>query len=286
MAIVVTGATGRLGRLVVESLLERGVAPAEILATGRSVEKLADLAERGVGVRALDFGDVPGDAFAAGDVVLLVSGSEVGQRVEQHRNVIDAAAKAGVARIVYTSAPSADDTTLILAPEHAATEQLIRESGLPFTVLRNSWYTENYLPAFQQAAVTGVVPASAGEGRVASAPVADYAEAAAVVLSGDGHENEVLELSGDVAWSFDELAAVFAEVLGHEVEYQRLSPEQHLAALAGAGLDDGTAGFVVGLDQNIADGLLAVTTGELGKLLERPTTPLAETVRTWAFFGS
>jgi NAD(P)H dehydrogenase (quinone) len=282
MAIVVTGATGRLGRLAVEALLTRGVAPGDLVATGRAVEKLADLRDRGVGVAALDYADVPGDLFSAGDVVVLVSGSEVGQRVTQHGNVIDAAMKAGVSRLIYTSAPAADDTTLVLAPEHAATEQLVRESGLPYTFLRNGWYTENYQPAFQQAAETGVVMASAGEGRVASAEIADYAEAIAVVASTQGHEHAVYELSGDVAWSYEELARVFAEVLGREVVYRALTPEEHLSALREAGLDEGTAGFVVALDQNTAEGLLAVTTGELSRLIGRPTTPLAETVRSWA----
>jgi NAD(P)H dehydrogenase (quinone) len=284
MSIVVTGATGHLGRLTVEGLLERGVDPAEIVATGRSVEKLSDLAERGVRVERLDFDDVPESVswLGAGDVVLLVSGSEVGKRVAQHTAVVELAQRAGVGRIVYTSAPAADDTTLVLAPEHAATERVIRASGLPFTFLRNGWYDENYVAAFDQAKATGVVVGSAGDGRVASAPRADYAEAAAVVLSSDGHDDAVYELSGDVAWTLDALAATFGEVLGREVTYQRLTPEEHRQVLIGAGLDEGTAGFVVALDQNTAEGLLAVTTGDLAKLLGRPTVPLVESVRSWA----
>jgi NAD(P)H dehydrogenase (quinone) len=282
VAIVVTGATGRLGRLAVERLLERGVAPAEIVATGRSVERLADLAERGVRVAAFDYSDVPAGVLSQGDVLLLVSGSEIGRRVEQHRNVVDAAVTAGVGRIVYTSAPSATDTTLVIAPEHAATERAIRDSGLPHTFLRNGWYTENYEQAFGQAAQTGAVVASAGPGRVASAPIADFAEAAAVVASTEGHDDAVYELSGDVAWSYDDLAATFAEVLGREVGYRSLTPEEHRAALLEAGLDEGTADFLVALDRNTAEGLLAVTTGELTKLLGRPTVALIDTVRTWA----
>ncbi|WP_028643488.1 SDR family oxidoreductase [Nocardioides sp. URHA0020] len=284
MSYVVTGATGQLGRLVVESLLERGVDPAEIVATGRSVERLSDLAERGVRVETLDFDDVPESApwLAAGDVVLLVSGSEVGQRVPQHTAVVELAKRSGAARIVYTSAPAADDTTLVLAPEHAATERVIRDSGLPFTFLRNGWYTENYVPTVDQARATGVVAGSAGDGRIASAPRADFADAAAVVLSTDGHDNAVYELSGDVAWSFDELAAVLTDVLGREVAYQRLTPAEHHAALVGAGLDEGTAGFVVALDQNAAEGVLGVTTGHLSQLIGRPTVPLAETVGSWS----
>ena len=284
MSIVVTGATGHLGRLVVESLLERGVDPADVVATGRSVERLADLADRGVRVEALDFDAVPESApwLAAGDVVLLVSGSEFGRRVEQHAAVVDLAKRSGAARIVYTSAPAADDTTLALAPEHAATERVIRDSGLPFTLLRNGWYTENYLSAFEQARATGVVAGSAGDGRIASAPRSDYAAAAAAVLTTDGHENAVYELSGDVAWSFDELAAAFGAALGREVTYQRLTPEVHRQVLLDAGLDEGTAGFVVALDRDAADGLLGVTTGELAKLIGRPTVPMPETVSSWS----
>ena len=284
MSIVVTGATGQLGRLTVEALLERGIDPAEVVATGRSVEKLADLAERGVRVERLDFDDVPASVpwLSAGDVLLLVSGSEVGKRVPQHTAVVELAQRAGVSRIVYTSAPAADDTTLVLAPEHAATERVIRASGLPFTFLRNGWYDENYLPAFEQAKATGVVVGNAGDGRVASAPRADYAEAAAVVLSTDGHDDAVYELSGDVAWTLDDLAATFGDVLGREVTYQRLTAEQHRAALLEHGLPEEIAGLLVAIDDNIAEGLVAVTTGELTKLLGRPTVPLAETVKTWA----
>lgn len=284
MSYVVTGATGHLGRLVVEALLDKGIAPADVVATGRSVDRLADLADRGVRVEHLDFGAVP-DAvpwLAAGDVVLLVSGSEVGQRVPQHTAVVELARRSGAARMVYTSAPAADDTDLVLAPEHAATERVIRDSGLPFTFLRNGWYTENYRQAFDRARETGVVAGNTADGRVASAPRSDFAEAAAVVLTTDGHEGAAYELSGDVAWDFDELAAAFADALGRDVTYQRLTAEQHRQALLDAGLDEGTAGFVVALDQNIADGLVAVTSGELATLLGRPTVPLRETVSSWS----
>jgi len=285
MSIVITGATGHLGRLVVESLLQRGAEG--IVATGRSAERLADLgdlAERGVRLERLDFDDVPDsvDWLAAGDVLLLVSGSEVGRRVPQHRAVVELAARSGVRRIVYTSAPAADDTTLAVAPEHAATEALIRESGVPFTFLRNGWYTENYLPTFEQARASGVVLGSAGEGRVASAPRSDFAEAAAVVLTTDGHEGAVYELFGDAGWTYGELAATFAGVLDREVTYRSLSPDEHRDALLAAGLDEGTAGFVVALDQDIAAGLLGLTTGDLARLLGRPTVPLRDTVGSWA----
>ena len=281
MAIVVTGVTGPFGRKVVEHLLARGVEPGEILATARRPEALEDLAERGVRTARLDYDDVDPAVLSAGDVVLLVSGNEFGSRAAQHGNVVKAAAGAGVERIVYTSAPSADDTTLAVAPEHAATEKLISDSGLPATILRNGWYTENYQQTLDQARGTGAVVASAGDGAVASAPREDFAEAAALVLSTSGHEGAVYELSGDEAWTFADLAAVFGDVLGSEVAYRPVSSEEHHEVLVGAGLDEGTAGFVVALDQNIAEGLLAVRTGDLSLLLGRPTTPMPVTVASW-----
>jgi len=282
MAIVVTAATGHLGRKVVEQLLARGVDPAGILATARRPEGLADLGERGVRTARLDYDDVDPAVFSAGDVVLLVSGSEMGRREAQHGNVVKAAAAAGVERIVYTSAPSATDTTLVLAPEHAATERLIAESGLPSTIVRNGWYTENYLQTFEQARESGAVVASAGDASVASASRDDYAEAAAVVLTTEGHEGAVYELSGDEAWAYDDLAAAFGEALGREVAYRPVTPEEHREILLGVGLDEGTAGFVVALDQNTAEGLLAVRTGDLSRLIGRPTTPMPVTVASWA----
>ncbi|MCI0156065.1 SDR family oxidoreductase [Leifsonia shinshuensis] len=277
MTIVVTGATGHLGRLTVDSLLERGVPAAEIRAAGRSAERLAPLAALGVQTAVIDFErpETLDAAFADADALLLVSGSEVGQRIPQHRNAIEAAARSNVGRIVYTSAPRATDTDLILAPEHAETERLLAASGLPVTVLRNNWYTENYTGQVDTAAATGELVGSAAAGRVASASRKDYAEAAAVVLTTDGHEGAVYELGGDVAWTFDDLATVIGELLGRPVGYRSVTPEEHAAALREAGLDEGTAGFVVALDGNIRDGALAEVTGTLSELIGRPTTPLA-----------
>ncbi|MBF4568091.1 SDR family oxidoreductase [Plantibacter sp. VKM Ac-2880] len=284
MSLVVTGATGHLGHLVVEHLLARGTDPASIVATGRRTEALADLAAQGVRTAKVDFADPAtlDAALEAGDTVLLVSSSEVGQRVAQHANVIDAAKRADVARIVYTSASKADTSPLILAPEHKATEELIRASGVPFTILRNGWYTENYGQAVDQAKATGSFVGSVGDGLVSSASRTDYAEAAAVVLTTDGHEGAVYELSGDVAWSQPELAQAIGEVIGREVVYQDLSPEDHTKALLAAGLDEGTAGFVVALDGNTRDGLLGDTSGDLSRLIGSPTTPLVEGLRPLA----
>ncbi|OIQ84103.1 quinone oxidoreductase 2 [mine drainage metagenome] len=278
MSVVVTGATGHLGRLVVENLLADGVAPERVIATGRRVEALADLAERGVQVRRADLAEPASlvSAFAGADDVLLVSGSEVGRRVEQHANALEAIRTVGARRVVYTSAPRADSTALVLAPEHKATEELIRASGLAFTILRNNWYTENYLGDLAQAGATGELVSSVGAGRVASAPRSDYAAAAAVVLTGSEHDGAVYELSGDEAWDFDELAAAFATITGRPVVHRRVTPEERLQGLLAAGLDEGTAGFVVALEGNTRDGDLAGTRGELRQLLGRPTVGLVD----------
>lgn len=284
MSLVITAATGQLGNLVIDALLRSGVAAASITGTGRTEQKLAHLAERGIRTAVADYSDQAAleSAFAGADAVLLISGSEVGQRVAQHATVINAAKAAGVGRIVYTSAPRATTSELILAPEHKATEELIAASGIPATILRNGWYTENYAGALGQAAATGEIAASVGDGRVASASRADYAEAAAVVLADASHAGKVYELSGDVAWTHAELAEAAAEVLQRPVSFRALSPEEHLAALGQAGLDEGTAGFVVALDGNIRDGLLAETSGDLARLIGRPTTPLRDGLKAAA----
>ena len=275
MTILVTGASGNYGRLAIQSLLEKGVPASEIVAGARTPEKAEGL---GVRVVPLDYTDSASiDAALEGvDSVLLVSSSEVGQRAAQHANVIAAAANAGVKHLVYTSAPAATTSALILAPEHKATEEAIAASGIPATILRNAWYTENYLGTLATARDTGAVLTSAGEGRVSSASRKDYAEAAAVVLSEPGHIGQVYELSGDTAWSFADFAQTAAGIIGSPVALLSVTPEEHAVALAGFGLDEGTVGFVVGLDGNIRDGLLGVTTGDLGRLIKRPTTPLAE----------
>ena len=281
MTILVTGAAGQLGRLIVESLLERGASADQIVAGARDVSKAADL-----GVRAvhLDYTDPASIAAALDgvDSVVLVSGSEVGQRVAQHQAVIDAAAAAGVSKFVYTSAPKATTSDLVLAPEHKATEEAIAASGLPAVILRNNWYTENYVRDLATAAETGVLSSGAGDGRVASASRKDYADAVAVVLLEDGHIGEVYELGGDVAWTYSDLAAAFSEILGREVTYVPLSFDEQVAALRGFGLDEGTVGFVAALDAGIRGGALADTDGTLSRLIGRPTTPLVEGLRAAA----
>ena len=284
MTIVVTGATGNLGRLVIDNLIARGVDPADIRAVGRNAAKVEALAELGVETAVIDFEDrstlVP--AFTGADALLLVSGSEVGKRMPQHTNAVDAAVASGVGRIVYTSAPHADTTDLGVAPEHKATEELLRASGIPVTILRNNWYTENYVGPLEQARQTGTVVSSVGDGRIASATRNDYADAAAVTLSTSGHDGKVYELAGDVAWSFYDLASAFTEIIGSKVVYTPMDPDEYVGVLTAAGLDEGTAGFVVALDQSIRNGALADATGDLSSLIGRPTTSLVDGLRAAA----
>ncbi|MEU9315309.1 SDR family oxidoreductase [Streptomyces sp. NPDC048295] len=279
MSIVVTGATGALGRLVVEQLLAT-VPASEVVAVVRDEEKAAALAARGIELRIADY-DRPEslkDVFRAGDRVLLISGSEVGRRVPQHTAVIDAAKAAGVAQLAYTGVLGGPDADFRLADEHKATEQLILDSGLPHTFLRNGWYTENYTANLAPVLEHGAVVANAGDGRVASATRADYAAAAAAVLTGEGHIGAVYELSGDVAWSLAEYAAEISKATDKEIAYKNVPASVHQEILVGAGVPEFFAEILVDVDEAIGRGLLATTSGDLARLTGRPTTPLAETV--------
>ncbi|GAB3172324.1 SDR family oxidoreductase [Streptomyces incanus] len=278
MSIVVTGATGNLGRHVVEQLLEK--VPAEqVTAVVRSPEKAADLAERGVRLAVADY-NVPetlDDVFAAGDKVLLISGNEFDKgRVQQHRRVIEAAKAAGVALLAYTSAPKT--LTAALADDHRGTERALLDSGVPYVLLRNGWYhevyTENLAPVLEHNAVV----AAAGEGRISSAARADYAAAAVTVLTGEGHENKTYELGGDEAWSLAEYAAELSRQTGKEIAYKPVTVEELTGILAGAGLPEPVAAVFAGADASIAKGELVVTSGALARLIGRPTTPLADAI--------
>ncbi|PWB96946.1 SDR family oxidoreductase [Homoserinimonas hongtaonis] len=277
MVFAVAGATGHLGRLVLDSLLDLGVAPGDIVAIGRDTAKVSDFVAKGVVARSADYSDrgALDEALAGVDRLLLISGSEVGRRVKQHKNVIDAAKHAGVGFIAYTSAPHADTSTLALAPEHKATEAMVRASEIPYALLRNNWYTESYVQVAEQAKYTGLIIASLGDGRIASASRRDYAEGAARVLVAEAHEGQTYEFAGDTAWGYDELAEVVSEIVGREVTYKRVSSKEHRKILSKAGLDMGTAAFVVTLDTNTRDGALADANPTLSTILGRPTTPLA-----------
>lgn len=281
MTILVTGASGHLGHLVVDALLQRGASASDIIASGRDVAKLSDLADRGVRTARVDFDDPATIAAALDgvDTVLLISASEPGKRYPGHKNVIDAAVSAGVAKFVYTSLSKATTFDWPLGAEHHATEEALVASGLPTVILRNDWYLENYAADVQRAAESGVIAAAVGDATVAAAARADYADAAAVALLEDGHLGKVYELAGDVAFSYDDLAAAAAEVLGRDVTYVRLTHDELVTGLKGAGLDEQIAQFVAGLDDGIREGVLSSTDGTLSRLIGRPTTTLVDGLR-------
>ena len=278
MSIVVTGATGHLGRLVVEALLDRGVPGGQMVATGRRTEPLADLAERGVVVRRADFDDPASlrEAFTGAERLLLVSGSEPGRRIEQHGNAIDAAKAAGVRHIAYTSIVRADTSSLLLAADHRGTEELLAASGVPHTLLRNAWYFENYTPQLPVYLEHGIV-GSVGAARISAAARADYAEAAAAVLTGEGHEGAIYELGG-ASFTMAELAEVVSTATGRTVTYTDLPVEQYAQVLVAAGLPEPVAAVFADGDRGAAAGELLVDGSDLEKLIERTPTPLADVV--------
>ncbi|MFE1593797.1 NAD(P)H-binding protein [Nocardia sp. NPDC058705] len=265
MTVAVTAAGGKLGRLVVEALLDAGERPVAIV---RDPQKVADLAARGADVRQASYDDPAAlDAALVGvDRVLLISGNEFGRRIAQHTNVIRAAERAGVELLAYTSIPRADSNPMVLAAEHRGTEEALATASVPTVLLRNSWYWENYGGAVAHAAQTGVLHGAMGAGRVSGAARADYAEAAARVLTTAGHEGRIYELGGDEALTGEDLAAA----VGENVRYENLAQDDYAAALRAAGLDDQVAAALSDADARIGEGFLEVNTGDLTKLLGRP----------------
>ena len=278
--IAITGATGQLGRLVLQNLLKT-VPAAQIVAAVRSPEKAADLAALGVQVRQADYAQ-PATleaAFQGVDKLLLISSSEVGQRAPQHAAVIAAAQKAGVKLLAYTSILRADSSPLGLAAEHKETEAMLRASGIPFVLLRNGWYTENYTASVPAALQYGAVMGSAKDGRIASAARADYAAAAAAVLTKDGQAGQVYELAGDTAYTLSELAAEIAKQSGKPVVYNDLPEAAYAAALVQVGLPEGFAALLADSDVGASKGGLFDDGHQLSQLIGRPTTPLADVVK-------
>jgi NAD(P)H dehydrogenase (quinone) len=283
MSIVITGATGQLGRLVIADLIAAGTPAGDITAVARSEEKAADLVAQGVRPHVGDY-DRPetfADLFRPEDRVLLISGTDVGRRAAQHGVVIDAARTAGVAQFAYTGVFGGPKADFLLAADHRATEELILDSGLPYTFLRNGWYTE--APGLvadlagvveRGAIVNSVVPGS----RLATAARADYAAAAAAVLRTDGHLGTAYELSGDAAWTFEEFAEELTRQSGTKVVHNAVSPEEQKAILTSVGIPEGFADVLVDVDAAISRGALAGTPGDLARLIGRPTTPLAASI--------
>lgn len=278
--IAITGATGQLGQYVIESLLKT-VPASQIVAIVRNPAKATALSQQGITVRQADYSDEAAltTALQGIDKLLLISSSEVGQRAPQHRNVINAAQAAHVKFIAYTSLLHADTSPLGLADEHVATEKMLAESGIAYALLRNGWYTENYLASAPAALEHGVFIGAAGEGTIASATRADYAAAAARVISEDGHAGKTYELAGDTGWTLSQLAAELAKQSGKKVVYQNLSEADFAAALKGVGLPAGLADMLADSDTGASKGGLFDDSHTLSKLIGRPTTSLADSVK-------
>lgn len=279
--IAITGATGQLGQHVIEYLLKT-VSASQIVAIVRNPAKADALSKQGITVRQADYTDQA--AFTAAltgvEKLLLISSSEVGQREPQHKNVINAAKAAGVKFIAYTSLLHADKSPLGLADEHVATEKALADSGIPYALLRNGWYTENYLASAPPAIEHGVFIGAAGDGKIAAATRADYAAAAATVIAQDGHAGNVYELAGDSAWTLSELAAELSKQSGKPVTYQNMSEADFAAALKGVGLPAGLADMLADSDTGASKGGLFDDSHTLSKLIGRATTPLAESVKS------
>ncbi|MFC8508868.1 SDR family oxidoreductase [Streptomyces sp. NPDC057411] len=279
MPIVVTGATGQLGRLTVEALLRRGIPAPDIIATGRDIAGIKDLADRGITVRRADFADTDGlaEAFAGADRLLLVSASvPVDERVANHRRVIDAAASAGVSLVAYTSTTHADTATTVIGATHGETEAYLRDRGIPSVLLRNGWYLENYTSQLPQILQNGAVVGAAGEGRISAASRADYAEAAAVVLTSEGHTGAVYELGGDESFTLTELAAAITAAAGEQVTYADLPVSDFARLLASAGLPAELAEVLADADRGMSRGEMYTDSGDLRRLIGRPPVALAE----------
>ncbi|ACH39881.1 NmrA-like family protein [Citrifermentans bemidjiense Bem] len=273
--IVVTGATGQLGRLVIASLLKK-VPASRIVAAVRNPDKAKDLANLGVQVRRADY-DLPESwesALVDAEKVLLISSSEVGKRIGQHRTVIDAARRAGVKLLAYTSLLRADSSPLGLAAEHVATETMIRDSGISFVMLRNGWYTENYAASIAPAVEHGTFYGSAGDGRIASAARADYAEAAVAVLTTEAEGGRVYELAGDTAYTLNEFAAEISRQYGKPVNYVNLPELEYKKLLVSVGLPEPFAALLADSDSGAAKGGLFDDSRQLSTLIGRPTTAL------------
>ena len=276
MKIGVTGATGKLGRIVLEKLKERN-SGTDIVALARSVEKALSL---GVEARVFDYqnAEMLPDAIKDIDYLLLISGNEIGKRALQHANVIEAAKKAGVKWIVYTSLLHAGTSSLSLAGEHLETEKKLKESGIKYTILRNGWYTENYTASIPGAIAGGAFIGSANDGKISSAARADYAEAAAVVLTTEGHYNKSYELAGDESYTLNDLAAEISRQTGKNIPYKNMPEAEYASMLENFGLPKELACAIAGWDIGASKGDLFDDGRQLSKLIGRGTTPLASMV--------
>ncbi|MFC4598188.1 SDR family oxidoreductase [Cohnella hongkongensis] len=279
MSILVTGATGKLGTKVVEALL-KSVPASELAVSVRDPGKADGLRARGVDVRQGDF-DRPESldaAFAGIDRILIISADgDTETRIRQHTNAVEAAARAGVRFIAYTSLANAGESKLLLAPPHQATEKAILSTGIPYSILRNNWYLENESSGIQGVLAGAPWVTSAQSGKVGWALRQEYAEAAAAVLTGQGHENTVYELSGKLLTQ-EQLAAEVGAVLGRDVPVRQVDDKTYADIMTQAGVPDFVIPFLVGIQQGIREGGLEVESGDFEKLLGRPLTPIREAV--------
>jgi NAD(P)H dehydrogenase (quinone) len=276
MKIGVTGATGQLGRTVVENLKSR-ISQENIVALVRSPQKAAGI---GVETREFDYNKPENlsNALKGIDTLLLISSNEIGQRARQHANVIIASKKAGVKWIVYTSLLHADSSSLSLAGEHLETEVALAKSGIPYTILRNGWYTENYTGSIGGALAGGAFLGSAGNGKISSAPRADYAEAAVSVLIGKGHQGKTYELAGDNAYTLYDLAAEISRQTGKNLPYKDLPEVEYANILKSLGIPEGFANSISGWDVAVSKGDLYNDSHQLSQLIGRTTISISESV--------
>lgn len=276
MTYAITGSTGHLGRIVIQKLKSQ-LPPESILALARNLAKAEDL---GVPTREFDYAkpELLDSALEGVDVLLLISSNEIGQRQAQHANVLEAAAKAGVKRVIYTSLLHADTSPLNLAPEHIASEEAVKASGIPYTILRNGWYTENFESSIGGAVASGALLGSAGEGKISAATREDFAKAAVAVLLNEGHEGKTYELAGDEGYTLSDLAAEISRQTGKDIPYKNLPEAEYAAILASFGLPKDLAAAIASWDTGAAEGALFDDGKQLSTLIGHPTTPLAVTV--------
>lgn len=281
MKIAVTGATGNLGSLIIESALTRGVAAGDITAIVRDESKAAALSKKGVLLRVAPYEDEAALTAALQEVdrLVLVSGSEVGQRLAQHTNIINAAKAAGVQFIAYTSLLNVETSELGLAPEHLGTEQLLAESGIDYALLRNGWYWENYASAIDSGQATGKFFGAAGSARVSGAARLDYAEAAAAVVLSNDSAGKTYELAGSPSLSYQDIADEVAKVIGRDVTYVNQSVAEYQATLESFGVPSEVAAMFAEMDPAIEKGALYSESTDLQDLIGRPTTPAAEALK-------
>lgn len=281
MKIAITGATGQLGTLVLNTLLKK-IAASDLIALVRDTTKAEYLKQQGIEVRHFDYdqADTLSPALHGVDKLLFISASEIGRRSHQHKAIINAAQQAHVAHLIYTSVINANTSQLELAAEHRETEALIKASGLNYTILRNNWYSENYLAGLAQIIEAGVLYGAAADSQINSASRLDYAEAAARVLTSDGHFNKTYELAGSTSFTLNDLATFITEASNKPIRYQNLTADAYHQALIQAGLPVYVVNVVVDADIQTQKGALFNPSKDLENIIGRKTTSMQDLIKT------